>query len=199
MTAYNPKGPDYRPKAPDFTPKELRGRNEPELMSPSSMPDESEGEFVCLMGGRKHALESATFEFLSTWNPIVNEAIEDEAIAGEMLANDLFAEPLGRHEFTVLACGVYLEPHSELRAFDYGSVLKLTYRLQGKSMSTTMIYKAMSALEEKGLISNVGKEKSSGGRVADHFVVTSNGRAAFRLATQNALHVRASRESVVAA
>lgn len=142
-------------------------------------------------------LSQSLCEVMKLINPILDSTLEDAAIAQVMLTKGLYVEPLSWHEFTVLACALYQERGSD-EGFDYGSILELSDRFQGKAMNTTMVYKTMDALEKKGLIASVGKERSVRGRAADHFVVTHNGRGAFRMATTNALHLKSSRDCMAA-
>ena len=86
----------------------------------------------------------------------------------------------------------------EFNGFDYGTVIRLTDQFQGRAMNTTMIYRAFLGLTEKGLITNIGKEKGERGRVADHFVINENGKAAFELAACSSHQIKTSRESVAA-
>jgi hypothetical protein len=168
--------------------------------SPSSHADERQGtHHLCWnVVETEQALEESLTQVLNFLNPIINTTLNDAALAHVMLMKNLFVDPLSRHEFSVLACALYQELRTGGDGFNYGNIIELTDHFQGRPMNTTMIYKTVVALQEKGLIAGIGKDKSSRGRVADHFVVTSNGRASFRLATSNALHLRSSRESVAA-
>ncbi|MGY3482184.1 hypothetical protein ACVW1C_000067 [Bradyrhizobium sp. USDA 4011] len=147
---------------------------------------------------KNDSLDKCLSDVLEQIEPIIHSTLRDSSIAALMLEDDLFVEPLNKFEFTVLACGLFNEHRTVGQGFDYGTVVELTDRFQRKAMNTTMIYKTMVALEGKGLIANIGKDRSSRGRAADHFVVTHNGRTAFRLATSNALFLKSSRESVAA-
>ena len=148
--------------------------------------------------GNSECLERSLSDVMVLINPIITSTVNDSALVEAMLADDLYGEPLSKHEFTVLACALYNELRTVGAGFDYGKVVELTDRFRGRPMNTTMIYKTVVALETRGLIASIGKDKSARGRAADHFVVTNNGRAAFRLATSNALFLKCSRESVAA-
>lgn len=149
-------------------------------------------------GWNEGPLDKCLSDVLQLIEPIIHSTLKDSSIAHLMLEDDLFVEPLNRFEFTVLACGLFNEHRTIGQGFDYGTVVELTDRFHRKAMNTTMIYRTMVALETKGLIANIGKDRSSRGRAADHFVITNNGRTAFRLATSNALFLKSSRESVAA-
>lgn len=147
---------------------------------------------------KNDSLDTCLSEVLEQIEPIIRSTLRDSSIARLMLEGDLFVDPLNKFEFTVVACGLFNEHRTIGQGFDYGTVVELTDRFHRKAMNTTMIYKTMVSLEGKGLIANVGKDRSSRGRAADHFVVTNNGRTAFRLATSNALFLKSSRDSVAA-
>jgi DNA-binding MarR family transcriptional regulator len=157
-------------------------------------PAEDENDW----NAKSQSLDESLSAVMDLIKPIISSTLHDAALAHVMLENDLFVEPLTWHEFTVLACALYQEKRTIGEGFDYGSVVELTDRFRGKPMNTTMIYKTVVALQERGLVASIGKERSARGRVADHFVVTANGRAAFRLATSNALFLKSSRDSVAA-
>jgi hypothetical protein len=160
--------------------------------------DEQSSVFTHWTSGVSNSLGHSLCEVMKLINPIIDGNLHDAAIAQVMLAAGLYVEPLSWHEYTVLACALYEEQRFGGEGFDYGSIVELTDRFQRKPMNTTMIYKTVTALRAKGLIAGIGKDRSARGRAADHFVVTKNGRSAFRLATSNALHLRSSRESMAA-
>ncbi len=121
----------------------------------------------------------------------------DDAMIALSLGSAEFEEPLSHFEVTVLACALYMDHQG--RKFGYGDVLGLTDRFRGRAMNTTMVYRTIAGLIDRGLVEECGRDiNEATERVSRFFSVNEAGKVAFRLAIMNASYLNKSREQKAA-